>query len=144
MMTCVTCLYNWARSLTYTLQTWGWRQYVPLMCRVSDYKPAWHQIPEDHSLNIIRSVCYRCEREECELCLRTGCWKEYLYVRERKKEEATKKLLNEALHNLYLSLNVSGEAKQNGWVVIQETRNLYEILVGKPERKRSVGIWQHR
>jgi hypothetical protein len=60
----------------------------------------------------------------------------------RKGEEVVggwRRLHNEELHNLYVSLNIIGVVKlRRRWVghiaLTREMRNTYRILVGKPER----------
>jgi hypothetical protein len=65
-----------------------------------------------------------------------------------KKDEVTgnwRKLHNEELHNLYSSPNIIRMIKSRGMNLvgyvaqIGEPRNVYRILVGKPERKRPLG-----
>jgi hypothetical protein len=65
-----------------------------------------------------------------------------------KREEVTgewKKLLNEQLHDLYCLPNIvrvikSRRMRQAGYVArMGEERDMYRVLVGKPERKRPRG-----
>jgi hypothetical protein len=56
-----------------------------------------------------------------------------------------RKLHNEELHNLYSSPNIirMTKARRMGWAGhvarMGETRNVYRILVGKPEGRRPLG-----
>jgi hypothetical protein len=65
-----------------------------------------------------------------------------------KRDEVTgdwRKLHNEKLHNLYSSLNIIRmiKSRRMRWARhvarIEEKRNSYRILVGKPEGKRPLG-----
>jgi hypothetical protein len=67
---------------------------------------------------------------------------------ELKREEVTgswRRLYHEEFHNLYSSPNIIKliKSRRTRWVEhlpsIGETRNVYKILVGKPERKSSLG-----
>jgi hypothetical protein len=60
-----------------------------------------------------------------------------------------RKLHNEELHNLYISPNTvrvmkSMRMRWTGHVTRIEMSNAYEILVEKPEGKRSLGIHRRR
>jgi hypothetical protein len=61
-----------------------------------------------------------------------------------------RKLHNEELHNLYLSPNIIRMIKSRGtrWAGhverMEETRDAYRTLVGKPEGKRPIGRLRHR
>jgi hypothetical protein len=61
-----------------------------------------------------------------------------------------RKLHNEELHNLYSSPNIIRmiKSRRMRWAVhaagMEETRNAYRILVGKPEGKRPLGRPRHR
>jgi hypothetical protein len=61
-----------------------------------------------------------------------------------------RRLHNEELHNLYTSPNIimvikSGRMRWGGHVVcVEEMRNVYSVLVGKPESKRPLGRLRHR
>jgi hypothetical protein len=70
-----------------------------------------------------------------------------------KRDEVTgelRKLQNEELHNLYSSPNIVREIQSRiirwtGHVVrMGEERKVYNVLVGKPEGKRSLGRWRRR
>jgi hypothetical protein len=70
-----------------------------------------------------------------------------------KRDEVTgdwRKLQNEELHNLYSSPNIIRMIKSRmmRWVGhvprMEEERNAYRILVGKPEGKRQLGRTRHR
>jgi hypothetical protein len=65
-----------------------------------------------------------------------------------KRDEVTggwRKLHNEELHSLYSSPNIIGMIKSRGMIWVgnvarmEEKRNAYRILVGKPEGKRPLG-----
>jgi hypothetical protein len=59
-------------------------------------------------------------------------------------------LNNKELHNLYTSPNINGviKSRRMRWaghvVCIREIRNVYNILVGKPEGKRPLGRARQR
>jgi len=70
-----------------------------------------------------------------------------------KRDEVTgewRKLHNEELNDLYFSPNIVGviKSKSLGWAGhvarIGERRGVYRALVGKPERRRSLGRPRHR
>jgi hypothetical protein len=70
-----------------------------------------------------------------------------------KRDDVTgdwRKLHNEELHNLYSSPNIIRMMKSRSmrWAGhvprMGETRNVYMILVGKPEGKRALGRPKHR
>jgi hypothetical protein len=56
-----------------------------------------------------------------------------------------RKLHSEELHNFYCSLNIARElkSKRTRWpghaASMEEVRNLYKILVGKPDGMRALG-----
>jgi hypothetical protein len=59
-----------------------------------------------------------------------------------------RRLHNEELHNLYISLNIKMiKLRRMRWVCnvvhMEEMRNPYNILVGKPEGKKSCGRPRH-
>jgi hypothetical protein len=66
------------------------------------------------------------------------------------KEGEWRKLQNEELHNLYLSSDIIRQIKSRrmrwaGHVArMGDERNVYRILVGKPEGKRPLGRLRHR
>jgi hypothetical protein len=73
---------------------------------------------------------------------RTGCWREYMDLRERKWREAAEDCIIEELHKSYASPSIVRLIK---WKTIRwarhvaglgETRNAHKILVEKPEGKR--------
>jgi hypothetical protein len=70
-----------------------------------------------------------------------------------KRDEVTgewRKLHSETLHVLYSSPNITRQTKSRGmrWAGhvahMEKERNVYRILVGKPEEKRPLGRTRHR
>jgi hypothetical protein len=61
-----------------------------------------------------------------------------------------RRLRNEKLHNLYASSHIIRviKSRQMRWVghlaCMEEMRNVYKILVGRPEGMRSLSIHRHR
>jgi hypothetical protein len=99
---------------------------------------------------ILQVVLYGCEtwsltlREEQRLRLFENRGLRRIFGPKREEDGSWRKLHNDELHRLYSSQNIvrvikSRRVRRTGHVARMEGRDIYRVLVGKTESKRSLG-----